>query len=86
MRMIALVPLAMLAACNVSTDSRNNSATVQFNDTGIDNAADAVANDAEQVASDIGNTVEGAGQRIENAVDNVNVDVDVHGNENRNSH
>ena len=46
MRMIALVPLAMLAACNVSTDSRNNSATVQFNDTGIDNAADAVANDA----------------------------------------
>jgi len=76
----------MLAACNVSTDSRNDQVTVDFNDAGIENATDAVANDAEQVVSDIGNTVEGAGQRIENQVDNLDVDVDVGRNEQHNSH
>jgi hypothetical protein len=86
MRNFALLPLLMLAACNVSTDSRNDQVTVGFNDVGIENAADAVANDAEQAASDIGNTVEGAGQRIENQVDNLDIDVDVGRNEQHNSH
>jgi len=86
MRTFALLSLLMLAACNVSTDSRNDQVTVGFNDVGIENAADAVANDAEQVASDIGNTVEGAGERIENQVDNLDVDVDVGRNEQRNSY
>ena len=85
MRTFALLPLLILAACSVDSDPRNDQMTVQFNDVGIENAADAVANDAERVADDIGNTVEGASDRLENQVDNLHVDVDVGRDENRNS-
>ena len=84
MRMLALLPpLFVATACNVSTDSRNDQVTV--NTAGIANAAGDIADRTDQAVSDVGNSVEGTGERIENAVDNLDIDVDVGRNEDGNS-
>ena len=58
MRILALMPILVLGACNVSTDSGNNSVTVQYDQ-----------NLAENTAADIGNTAQNMGAAIGNEVD-----------------
>ena len=77
MRWLALIPLLMVAACSVDTDSQNDQVTLEFDENSIDNALDAVGNEAGRVASDVGNSIEGAGRAVENDVGDIDVDLDV---------
>ena len=56
MRILLVVPLLMVGACNVSTD--NNAVTVQYDQ-----------NTAENAASDVGNTASNIGDAIANEAD-----------------
>ena len=71
MRFILVIPLVLLAACNVSKDG--NSVTVQYDQ----NTAAALGNTAQNIAADIGNDVQKTGDKIENKVGNTDVSVKV---------
>ena len=58
MRILLTVPLLLLGACNVSTDTGNNSMTVQYDQ-----------NTAENAAADVGNTAANIGDAIANEAD-----------------
>ena len=76
MRILALVPVALLAACQVSEG--NNSMTVSYNQDVAENAAADVANGAEEAGAAIANSAREAGQAIENGAATVrNTDIDV---------
>jgi hypothetical protein len=87
MRVAIALPLLMLAACQVSTDEKNDSTTVGYNQDIAENAAADVSNHAGAIAGhivndvqDAGNTVQNAGQAAKTQVDKVDVDVDVNNN------
>ena len=69
MRIILALPLLLAAACSVESDDRNDSMTLEFNETKIEKTAD-----------DLGNAAERAGEAIENEVEDLDVDVDVNRN------
>lgn len=75
MRMIAALPLLLLAACNVDRDSANDSTTVSFNDQAIEDAASDAGNALGDAAATVGNAAESAGQAIENDIGDIDVDV-----------
>ena len=77
MRLLALLPLLMVAACSVDTDPQNDQVTLEFDENRIDDALDAAGNEAGRVASDVGNSIEGAGRAVENDVGDIDVDLDV---------
>ena len=84
MRMIALLPLTLLAtACQVTEDDQNDQMTVQYNQDLAENVAADIANGAEEAGEAIAN---GAEEAVDSAR-NVDVDVDTNtaDNENRNS-
>ena len=70
MRMIVLLPILMLAACNVENDPQNDQMTLEYDQNRIENAAE-----------DVGNTAENLGEAIENEVGDIDLDLDVGGNE-----
>ena len=72
---LAVIPLALLGACQVSKDDANGTASVTYNSDVAENAAADVGNTLENVASDIGNDVQKTGDKIENKVGDVNVNV-----------
>ena len=72
MRMLFLLPVAALGACQVTEDSQNNQMTVQYNQDVAENAAADVANGAKEAGSAIANSASEAGA----ALKNVDVDVD----------
>ena len=76
---LAIIPFALLGACQVSKDNTNATASVTYNSDVAENAAADVGNTLENVASDIGNDVQKTGDKIQNKVDNtdVNVNADV---------
>ena len=76
---LAIIPFALLGACQVSKDNTNGTASVTYNSDVAENAAADVGNTLENVASDIGNDVQKTGDKIQNKVDNtdVNVNADV---------
>ena len=71
MRILALAPIALLAACQVSEG--NNSMTVSYNQDVAENAVADVANGAEEAGEAIANGAQEAGA----AIKNVDVDVEV---------
>lgn len=73
MRMMLALPLFALAACQVTTDDKNDQTTVQYNQDLAENAATDVANGAKEAGAAIANSAEEAGA----AIKNVDVDVDV---------
>lgn len=76
MRILALAPIALLAACQVSEG--NNSMTVSYNQDVAENAVADVANGAEEAGEAIANGAQQAGEAIENGAATVrNTDVDV---------
>jgi type III secretion system FlhB-like substrate exporter len=77
MRILALAPIALLAAaCQV--EEGNNSMTVSYNQDVAENAVAHVANGAEEAGEAIVNSAQQAGQAIENGAATVrNTDIDV---------
>ena len=73
MRILALLPLLALAACQVTKDETNDTVTAEYNGEVAENAAADAGNLAEEVANDVENTA----AKIENRLDDVDVDVDV---------
>ena len=82
MRMIIALPLlaaplVALAACNVTTDDKNDQVTVQYNQDLAENAVADTANKAQEIAGEIGNDVKETSEKVQQKADNVDVDVDV---------
>ena len=73
MRMMLALPLLALAACQVTTDDKNDQTTIQYNQDLAENAVEDVANGAKEAGEAIANSAEDAGA----AIKNVDVDVDV---------
>ena len=71
--LLAIAPLALLAACQVSSDDANDQVTVQYNEDVAQKAASDAANAAGVAANEIG----AAARDVTNEVRNVDVDVDV---------
>ncbi len=61
MRIVLVIPLLLVSACNVSTDANNDSMTVQYNEETAENAAADIGNAAENIGSAIGNEAEKIG-------------------------
>ena len=82
MRLIFALPLLALAACQVTTDDKNDQMTIEYNqDVAEEGLADA-ANTAENLAGKVSNDVQQTADKVENKTENldVNVDVDTDGN------
>jgi len=80
-----MLPLLLLAGCQVTNDGNNDSVTVEYNQDVAENGAADVANAAENIAADIGNDVERTADKIDNTIGDVDVDVDVNRNAPANS-
>ena len=72
---LAVIPLALLGACQVSKDDANGTASVTYNSDVAENAAADVGNTLQNVAGDISNDVQKTGDKIENKVGNTDVKV-----------
>lgn len=82
MRMLAALPLLLLAAaCNVEQDSNNDQTKITIDREAIGNAAADVGNVAEDTAAEVGR----AGEAIGNEARKIDVDVDVRRNDDGNS-
>jgi hypothetical protein len=69
MRSAMILPILLLAGCQVSKDGNNDSVTVGYNQDVAENAVADVSNTAENIAADIGNDVERTADKIDNKVD-----------------
>jgi hypothetical protein len=69
MRIIFVLPVLLLGACQVSKDNANNTVSVTMNEEVAANAAKDVGNTVENVATAVGNDVKTEGARVENKVD-----------------
>lgn len=74
---IALVPLILLGACQVSKDNGNGTVSVTYNSDQASNVAADVGNTAQNIAGDIGNDVKTTGDKIQNKVGNTDVNVSI---------
>ncbi|HET7709871.1 MAG TPA: hypothetical protein VFK50_10140 [Sphingomicrobium sp.] len=82
MRLLILLPLSLLAACQVSKDSDNGTITAEFNQDVAENAARDVANGAEALGGAIVNEAEQTADKIDNT--DIDVSVDTNTADNRN--
>ena len=69
MRIILILPVLLLGACQVSKDDANNTVSVTLNENVAANTAADVGNTVENVASDVGNEAKATGDKISNKVD-----------------
>ena len=77
MRIIFIIPLLMIGACNVDNDPANDRVTVKYDQEKIERAAAATARTAKEVGSGVGNVAASTGRAIKNEVGDIDVDVDV---------
>ena len=77
MRIIYVLPLLAVTACNVENDTANDQMTLEYNQQRIEDAAAATARTAKEVGSSVGNVAATTGRAIKNEVGDVDVDVDV---------
>ncbi|HEX6218745.1 MAG TPA: hypothetical protein VFZ35_05670 [Sphingomicrobium sp.] len=82
MRYLIILPVMLLAACQVSKDSDNGTITAEFNQDVAENAAADVGNFAENVGGAIANEADQTADKLENV--DVDVDVDANTADNRN--
>lgn len=84
MRILIALPL-LLAACSVERDPRNGQTTIGFDDKGITNSADRIANAVDNTAGE----VERGGRALRNEARGFDIDIDIRrdepGNATRNS-
>ena len=78
-KMILMLPLLALGACDVDNDSANNQVSVTYDREAINDTKEA----AGEVASGVGNVAESTGKAIKDEVGDVDVDVDVDVNRTR---
>lgn len=71
------LPLLLIAACNVDSDSANNQITLDYDQNRIENAAAATVRAAKEVGSAAGNVAVTTGRAIKDEVGDIDVDVDV---------
>ena len=83
MRMLIVIPLLLLGACNVSKEG--NAVTVQYDQNTAQNTAADIGNTAQNIAADIGNDVQKTGSKIENKVGNTDVKIKVDKDEHTNT-
>jgi|tagenome__1003787_1003787.scaffolds.fasta_scaffold16931420_2 hypothetical protein len=69
MRIIFVLPVLLLGACQMSKDNANNTVSVTLNEEVAANAAADVGNTVQNVAADVGNDVKTEGARVQNHVD-----------------
>ena len=69
MRIMFILPVLLLGACQVSKDDANNTVSVTFNQDVAANTAADVGNTVENVATAVSNDVKTEGARVENRVD-----------------
>jgi hypothetical protein len=69
MRMILILPVLLLGACQVSKDDANNTVSVTLNEDVAANTAADISNTAQNVAADVGNEAKATGDKISNRVD-----------------
>ena len=74
---LAVIPLLLLGACQVSKDNGNGTVSVTYNSDVAQNAAADVGNTVQNVAGDIGNDV----QKTSDKIQNTDVSVSVNKNE-----
>jgi hypothetical protein len=77
MRLVLVLALLPLAACNLNNDSANDQMTLEYNQQRIEEGAAAAARTAKEVGSGIGNVAASTGRAIGNEVGDIDVDVDV---------
>ncbi len=77
MRIILILPVLLLGACQVSKDDANNTLSVTLNEDVAANTAADISNTAQNVAADVGNEAKSTGEKISNKVDNANISVKV---------
>jgi hypothetical protein len=77
MRLIFTLPLLTLAACQVTTDDKNDQMTIQYNEDVAENGIADVANTAEDLAGKVSNDVEQTADKVQDKTQNLDVDVDV---------
>ena len=82
---LAIIPFALLGACQVSKDNTNGTASVTYNSDVAENAASDIGNTAQNIGADIANDVQKTGDKIENKVANTNVNVNVSHNDHDNT-
>ena len=64
---LCVTPLLLTAACNVTKDPANDSATISVDQNRIDNAGDALLNEAAKATEVAANKIENAGPELENS-------------------
>jgi hypothetical protein len=74
MRIVLALPLLALAACQVTTDDKNDQVTVEYNQDVAENAAADIANGAQEAGQAIANGAEEAVDTAKNVDVDVNVD------------
>jgi hypothetical protein len=74
---LAIVPLTLLGACQVSKDENNGTTSVTYNSDVAENAAADVGNTAENIATDIGNDVKKTADKLQNTDVSLNVNTNV---------
>jgi hypothetical protein len=74
---LAVIPLLLLGACQVSKDDNNGTTSVTYNSDVAENAASDVGNTAENIANDIGSDVKNTSEKIQNKVGNSDASVNV---------
>lgn len=82
MRSILLMPLLLVAACDVDSDSANDQVSVKYDQERIENSTEQAARTAKDVGSSVGNVAATTGRAIKNEVGDIDVDVDVSRNRN----
>jgi hypothetical protein len=77
MRIMFILPLLMVGACNVDNDPANDRVTVKYDQEKIERAAAATARTAKEVGSGVGNVAASTGRAIKKEVGDIDVDVDL---------
>jgi hypothetical protein len=79
MRIVLMLPLLALGACDVDNDSANNQISVTYDQEAINDTKET----AGEVASGVGNVASSTGKAIKDEVGDIDVDVDVSRNRNQ---
>lgn len=77
MRLIPLLPLVLLSACDVRNDTAGNTVTVTYDKQEIRRKAAAAGRAAREAAIGAGNVAASAGRAVKREVGDIDVDVDV---------
>ena len=77
MRILLVIPLLLVGACNVSKDEANNTVSMTVNEEQAANTASDISNGVQNVAADVGNEASNLSNKVQNTDLDVKVDQDV---------